>query len=182
MTAEDEIMPEFMNDAKIMGLEELRRKYQGSANVMFGIRRIISQLEAAWTRIEMLNATLKQEMDMEAKVQKLEAQLSAVKSALEFYGDPDNWEYTTHESTHDGCGVTDLEAMKNIVDGIYQSGGKRARAALTTLSDIESAEACVEVTCFKDHDTVWDASEQPGADDTHKGILIVKKRKEGGAE
>lgn len=181
MTAEDEIMPEFMNDAKTMSLEELKRKYQGPANVMFGIRRIISQLEAAWTRIEMLNATLKQEMDMEAKVQKLEAQLSAAKAALEFYGDPDNWEYTTHESTHDGCGVTDLEAMKNIVDGIYQSGGKRARAALSHLTDIEGASEVVEVGCCYDEERGWLAGEQTVVQDTHKGILIVKKRKEGGA-
>jgi hypothetical protein len=69
------------------------------------------------------------------RVKELQEEVSRLRGALEWYAYSNNWEWTTHKSTFDGCGCTDLYSIKCPYDGPVQVGGKRAKEALNHTGD-----------------------------------------------
>lgn len=59
-----------------------------------------------------------------------EKRVQGLVEALRWYAKASHWEWTTHESTHDGCGCTDLRTHREPLSAPEQVGGRRAAEAL----------------------------------------------------
>lgn len=64
----------------------------------------------------------------------LKSKLAVAVEALEWYANPNHWEWTTYESTRDGCGCSDLRIYKYPIQASVQCGGKHASEALRAIN------------------------------------------------
>lgn len=106
-----------MISAETMGEIEIERRAKSIVSMGDSCRSDRRKSEEEWE-------------DAAPAVIEIVAEIRRLREALGWYANPNHWEWTTHESTRDGCGCTDVSTWKFPLQAPIQVGGKRAREAM----------------------------------------------------